>query len=54
MVIATHADSGLYQVILIPDLVDLPRFREDLEGSFMEYACSCRPCLTWIRRGCLT
>ena len=43
MVIATHADSGLYQVILIPDLVDLPRFREDLEGSFMEYACSCRP-----------
>jgi len=33
MVIATHADSGLYQVILIPDLV----------GSFMEYACSCRP-----------
>ena len=43
MVIATHADSGLYQVILIPDLVDLPRFRDDLEGSFMEYACSCRP-----------
>ena len=43
MVIATHADSGLYQVILIPDLGDLPRFREDLEGSFMEYARSCRP-----------
>ncbi|HSZ06706.1 MAG TPA: NAD(P)/FAD-dependent oxidoreductase [Solirubrobacteraceae bacterium] len=43
LVTATHADSGLYQVILIPDLADLPRFREDLEGSFMEYACSCRP-----------
>ncbi len=43
MVIATHADSGLYQVILIPDLRDLPRFRADLEGSFMEYARSCRP-----------
>jgi 2-polyprenyl-6-methoxyphenol hydroxylase-like FAD-dependent oxidoreductase len=43
IVIATHADSGLYQVILIPDLVDLPRFRENLEGSFMEYARSCRP-----------
>ena len=53
LVTATHADSGLYQVILIPDLVDLPRFREDLEGSFMEYACSCRPvaqALTGARR----
>jgi 2-polyprenyl-6-methoxyphenol hydroxylase-like FAD-dependent oxidoreductase len=43
IVIATHADSGLYQVIVIPDLRDLPRFRADLEGSFLEYAHSCRP-----------
>ena len=42
-VIATPADSGLYQVIVIPDLRDLPRFRADLEGSFMEYARTCRP-----------
>jgi flavin-dependent dehydrogenase len=42
-VIACPADSGLYQVILIPDLDELPRFREDLEGSFMEYAHSCPP-----------
>jgi 2-polyprenyl-6-methoxyphenol hydroxylase-like FAD-dependent oxidoreductase len=43
LLLATPADSGLYQVILIPDLKDLPRFRQDLEGSFMEYARSCRP-----------
>ena len=28
---------------MIPDLRELPRFRGDLEGSFMEYARSCRP-----------
>jgi 2-polyprenyl-6-methoxyphenol hydroxylase-like FAD-dependent oxidoreductase len=43
LVIATHADSGLYQVMISPDLRDLARFRDDLEGSFMEYARSCRP-----------
>jgi flavin-dependent dehydrogenase len=43
LILGCPADSGLYQVILIPDLVDLPRFREDLEGSFMEYALSCEP-----------
>jgi 2-polyprenyl-6-methoxyphenol hydroxylase-like FAD-dependent oxidoreductase len=43
IVIATHADNGLYQVMIIPDLRHLPRFREDLEGSFMDYAHSCRP-----------
>jgi flavin-dependent dehydrogenase len=37
------ADSGLYQVIVLPDLRELPRFREGLEGSFMEYATSCPP-----------
>jgi flavin-dependent dehydrogenase len=42
-VIATPCDSGLYQVILIPEMGELPRFRADLEGSFMEYARSCEP-----------
>jgi 2-polyprenyl-6-methoxyphenol hydroxylase-like FAD-dependent oxidoreductase len=42
-VIGSPTDSGLYQVILIPDLEELPRFRSDLEGSFMEYAGSCEP-----------
>ena len=43
LVIGTPADSGLYQVILVADLADLPRFRQDLEGSFMDHARSCRP-----------
>jgi len=36
LVIGTPTDSGLYQVIVIPELDELPRFRADLEGSFME------------------
>jgi flavin-dependent dehydrogenase len=43
MVFGGPADSGLFQVILVPDLRELPRFRRDLEGSFMDYARSCRP-----------
>ncbi len=43
LVLGTPSDSGLYQVILLPDLRDLPSFRKDLEGSFMEYARSCQP-----------
>jgi 2-polyprenyl-6-methoxyphenol hydroxylase-like FAD-dependent oxidoreductase len=43
LVVSTPADSGLYLVVVIPDLKDLPRFREDLEGSYMDYACSCEP-----------
>jgi 2-polyprenyl-6-methoxyphenol hydroxylase-like FAD-dependent oxidoreductase len=43
IVIGIPADSGLYQVIVVPDLRELPRFRGDLEGSFMEYAGSCQP-----------
>jgi flavin-dependent dehydrogenase len=42
-VIATPCDNGLYQVLVIPDMCELPRFRADLEGSFMEYARSCEP-----------
>jgi len=37
------ADSGLYQVAVIPELSELPRFRENLEESFLEYARRCEP-----------
>jgi 2-polyprenyl-6-methoxyphenol hydroxylase-like FAD-dependent oxidoreductase len=37
------ADSGLLQVIVMPELIELRRFRQDLEGSFMHHARSCRP-----------
>jgi flavin-dependent dehydrogenase len=37
------ADSGLVQVIVMPQLSELPRFRQDLEGSFLDYARSCPP-----------
>lgn len=42
-VIAAAADSGLYQVLVLPELGELPRFRADLERSFMEHARSCQP-----------
>jgi flavin-dependent dehydrogenase len=42
-VIACPCDNGLYQAIAIPSLGELPRFRADLEHSFMEYAGSCEP-----------
>jgi flavin-dependent dehydrogenase len=42
-VIASPCDNGLYQVLAIPDTAELPRFRADLESSFMEYARSCEP-----------
>src|ERR1700692_2821026 len=42
-VIATPCDNGLYQVLVIPDMGELPRFRADLERSYMEYARSCEP-----------
>jgi flavin-dependent dehydrogenase len=41
--LACPADSGLYQVMVGPELRELPRFRDDLEGSFMEYASGCEP-----------
>jgi 2-polyprenyl-6-methoxyphenol hydroxylase-like FAD-dependent oxidoreductase len=43
LVLGFPADSGLYQAVVLPDLRELPRFRGDLEGSFMEHACSCQP-----------
>ena len=43
IVLGFPCDSGLYQAIVIADLSELPRFRADLEGSFMEYVRSCEP-----------
>lgn len=42
-VVAAPADGGLYQVVVMPELSELPRYREDLEGSFLEHAQSCPP-----------
>jgi 2-polyprenyl-6-methoxyphenol hydroxylase-like FAD-dependent oxidoreductase len=41
VVLAGQADSGLGQVIVVPQLSELPRFRADLERSFTECARSC-------------
>lgn len=40
-VIAIPADSGLYQVIVLPELSELPRFRQNLEESYLEYVRRC-------------
>ena len=40
---AIPADSGLYQVLAIPELSELPRFRQDLEESYLEYVRRCDP-----------
>jgi 2-polyprenyl-6-methoxyphenol hydroxylase-like FAD-dependent oxidoreductase len=42
-VLALPCDSGLYQVVVIPDLAELAGFRADMQGSFMRYARSCPP-----------
>ncbi len=42
-VIATPADSGLYQVIALPDMRFLPEFRQDRERAFLEHARACEP-----------
>jgi len=42
-VIATPADSGLYQVLALPELSELPRFRQNLEESYLEYVRRCDP-----------
>jgi flavin-dependent dehydrogenase len=51
-VIGCPADGGLYQVIVAPDLGELPRFRQDLEGSFMDHACSCGPVAQALSGAC--
>lgn len=53
VVIACPADSGLYQVIVIPESRLLPQFRADLEHAFIEEARACGPVaekLTGARR----
>jgi 2-polyprenyl-6-methoxyphenol hydroxylase-like FAD-dependent oxidoreductase len=42
-VVATPADSGLYQVLALPELGELPRFRQNLEESYLEYVRRCDP-----------
>jgi 2-polyprenyl-6-methoxyphenol hydroxylase-like FAD-dependent oxidoreductase len=43
VVIACPADSGLYQVIVIPDSRLIPQFRADLQHAFMDQARACAP-----------
>jgi len=42
-VVAIPTDSGLYQVIAIPELSELPRFRQSFEESYLEYVRRCDP-----------
>ena len=42
-VVAVPADSGLYQVLALPGLSELPRFRQNLEASYLEYIGRCEP-----------
>jgi 2-polyprenyl-6-methoxyphenol hydroxylase-like FAD-dependent oxidoreductase len=43
LVLGIPADSGLYQVLALPELSDLPRFRQNLEESYLEYVRRCDP-----------
>ena len=42
-VTAIPADSGLYLVLALPGLSELPRFRQSLEESYLEYIRHCAP-----------
>jgi len=42
-VIGCPTDSGLYQVLVLPELAELDGFRRELEPRFMKHACSCEP-----------
>ena len=42
-VFAIPADSGLYQVGVLPELSELPRFRQRLEEGYLEYVRRCDP-----------
>jgi 2-polyprenyl-6-methoxyphenol hydroxylase-like FAD-dependent oxidoreductase len=42
-VVAIPADSGLYQVIALPGLSELPRFRQSAEESYLEHIRRCDP-----------
>jgi flavin-dependent dehydrogenase len=48
-VVALPADSGLYQVITLPGLSELPRFRQDLEGSYLDHIRRCEPVAAALR-----
>jgi len=50
VVIACPADSGLYQVVVIPENRLVPQFRTDLERAFMEQARACAPVAEKLRR----
>ncbi len=43
LVLAIPADSGLYQVLAIPELSELSRFRKSLEECYLEYVRRCDP-----------
>lgn len=43
LVVAIPADSGLYQVLALPGLSELPRFRQNLEKSYLEHVRRCDP-----------
>ncbi|HZE04818.1 MAG TPA: hypothetical protein VE127_06330, partial [Solirubrobacteraceae bacterium] len=43
LVVACPADSGLFQALVIPERRELTRFRQDLEGSYLEYVSRCAP-----------
>jgi 2-polyprenyl-6-methoxyphenol hydroxylase-like FAD-dependent oxidoreductase len=47
--LACPADSGLYQVLVSPELSELDRFRSNLEERFMDHALSCEPVANAIR-----
>jgi 2-polyprenyl-6-methoxyphenol hydroxylase-like FAD-dependent oxidoreductase len=49
LVLGAPCDAGLYLVVLMPDLAELSRFRDDLEAAFMDHARSCEPVAAAIR-----
>jgi flavin-dependent dehydrogenase len=48
-VAALPSDSGLYQVMTIPELGELPRFRQNLEDSYLECVRRCEPAAEAIK-----
>lgn len=42
-ILACPTDSGLYQVLISPELTQLDRFKSDIEAHFKEHALSCEP-----------
>jgi 2-polyprenyl-6-methoxyphenol hydroxylase-like FAD-dependent oxidoreductase len=42
-ILGIPSDSGLYQVLLWPEMAELERFRADRDAAFMEHARQCEP-----------